>query len=47
MDTLRDNVVTLMKENEKLKWLLTSTNVGKNEQHDHENMEKIHELVNK
>jgi len=47
MDTLRDNVVTLMKENEKLKWLLTSTNVSKDEQHDHENMEKIHELVNK
>jgi hypothetical protein len=45
MDTLRDNVVTLMKENEKLKWLLTSTNVSKDEQH--ENMEKIHELVNK
>ena len=47
MDTLRDNVVTLLKENEKLKWFLTTTNVIKDEQHDHENMEKIHELVNK
>lgn len=47
MDTLRDNVVTLLKENEKLKWFLTTTNVIKDEQHDHENMEKIHELLNK
>ena len=41
METLRDNVIALMKENEKLKWLLT-TNVA-----DDDDVETINELVNK